>query len=184
MFGMMVKRMMMKKRCFMYSTNFLSWIPGFLKQFFFNVSYVISSMRKSLVSGSFQFSFLLHCCGGWIILNFISVFLKTLLAGNLPSSWTWLQRLLWDISTQIIRQQDLLINLELGQKSNDFEGSHSWPVNQRHINFINKVLWSPYLFLHQRALWQQNPSLCCPRTLSISGFCNTFRVQMKLCPQL
>lgn len=55
------------------------------------------------------------------------------------------------ISLQTIRQQDLVINLEPGLKVNDFEGSHSWPVNQSHINFISKILWSPYLFMHQWA---------------------------------
>lgn len=50
-----------------------------------------------------------------------------------------------NIPTHTIRQQDRLINLEPGLKFNDFEGSHSRPVNRRHINFINKILWSPYL---------------------------------------
>lgn len=52
---------------------------------------------------------------------------------------------------QTIGQQDLLINLEPGLKFNNFEGSRSWPVNQRHINFINMMLWSPYQCMHRWA---------------------------------
>lgn len=72
-----------------------------------------------------------------------------------PSCWKFTQWLTMiaanamRISLQIIRQQDLLINLEPSLKFNDFEGSLSWPVNQRHINFINKILWSLiYLFIN------------------------------------
>lgn len=84
-----------------------------------------------------------------------------------------------NIPTQTIRQWDLLINLEPGLKFNDFEGSHSWPVNQRHINFINKILWSPYLSMHQWTPEQQNPW-----AFLVSGFCNTSPVQLDLCPWL
>lgn len=120
---------------------------GFQKQFFFNVNYVKLFTRKSF-STLFPIVFLLQ-------LNYIK--LDFSFSQNL-GCWKFTQWLnmivasaLDRISLQTIRQQHLLINLEPGLKFNDFEGSYSWPVNQRHINFINKILWRSYLFMHQCA---------------------------------
>lgn len=119
---------------------------GFQKQFF-NVNYVKLFTRKSF-STLFPIVFLLQ-------LNYIKLYFS--FSQNL-GCWKFTQWLnmivasaLDRISLQTIRQQHLLINLEPGLKFNDFEGSYSWPVNQRHINFINKILWRSYLFMHQCA---------------------------------